>query len=602
MQWLFAMARVRLVSRSRLACWFVLACAGCDDGRAPAPGSIPRGIEGVAKDAGSGDGDGGARDAMTEPPGAKRDAGFSFDGFAVAETRDAAADGAAFEVPVGWRCREALGRDAICDCGCGAPDPACATPGCSAPGCSLPVCEACWGEGGELRDCGAPGAWSCERSRLGDGVCDCGCGAPDPDCEPGEGCYVFGCNVVGCERCRGASADGACGEPAAFTCGDRARENGACDCGCGNLDPECNASSCVSASCWASGCDVCHDAASAEVPCVPPAPVFVCAPAQRGDGACDCGCGAPDPDCQGKGCTEAGCGAAECDLCHDAFGRELPCPGQWTCPPSRFGDGLVCDCGCGRPDPDCRGEGCAGAECDAAACDVRHGQGGAPIQPSTWLCAADDFAAQNGCDCGCGALDPDCAGGCAEPGCRAQGCDRCRAADGSAIPCRWTCELARFDDGAQCDCGCGTFDPDCGGLGCHEPGCFAHGCDRCYASSGSEVLCEPSACSAVVFGDGVCDCGCRVDDVDCAAANDCVEPGCSADGCGRCHDANGDVQSCAAFYCELEQQGGGDGCNCGCGAPDPDCAIGQGCAQPGCIAQGCVTCRGVNGAPMSCAP
>jgi hypothetical protein len=73
-----------------------------------------------------------------------------------------------------------------------------------------------------------------------------------------------------------------------------------------------------------------------------------------------------------------------------------------------------------------------------------------------------------------------------------------------------------------------------------------------------------------VRGDGVCDCACRERDPDCAGAPAGLAPGCSASGCGRCHDAQGTGIACEDWACSVELQGGGDGCNCGCGAPDAD--------------------------------
>jgi hypothetical protein len=272
-----------------------------------------------------------------------------------------------------------------------------------------------------------------------------------------------------------------------------------------------------------------------------------CAPEQRGDGVCDCGCGRDDPDCEREGCAEPGCGVAACALCHDAIGRELPCPGHWTCSRARFGDALTCDCGCGHADPDCGADGCVEPGCEADGCDLRWSDG-APIRPGGWSCEAERFGTDGVCDCGCGQDDPDCAGD----------------------------------------------------LGCSAAGCYADGCGKCFGEDGSELSCERGACTAGFENDGVCDCGCRRDDPDCLAVRDCVEPGCSADGCGRCHNASGEVLTCAHWSCELERQGGGDGCACGCGAADPDCGAGQGCALPGCAAQACDTCRSEDGAPMSC--
>jgi hypothetical protein len=587
----------------RVSLALLCAVAACGGNARPAPAAVGTGSPthrdgGTAKDA--------AVDAAS--PHVAKDAGtrFGFGAFAVdasAGSPTQSTDSGTPTVPAGWQCRPELARDRVCDCGCGAPDGACATPSCTTPGCSLPVCAACFDVDGENRDCGAPGAWLCERARRSDGVCDCGCGALDPDCAGAGGCYQTDCNVEGCELCHGPGGSVECPKPAAFRCSKAVRGDGVCDCGCGNYDPDCKQSACTDAGCYASGCEVCHDQRGRAIACQPPAADWACDAAQRGDGVCDCGCGQDDPDCPKDGaCTQPGCSASACEQCHDTFGRLVPCPGLWTCGAARFADGRSCDCGCGRADPDCAGAGCAEAQCQASACDVRHDQTGRALAPASWTCAASAYGRGDGCDCGCGSADPDCTVGCVEPGCRAPACDHCRLANGTGFDCRWSCELARYGSGGSCDCGCGAFDPDCAGLGCYAPGCYADGCAHCFDSKGAENACQRGACAAGYQNDGVCDCGCRQDDPDCLTGNTCVEPGCSADGCARCHDTAGASASCSDWVCGLELQGGHDGCNCGCGALDPDCATGQGCAEAGCFTSGCVTCRSADGAPMSCAP
>lgn len=85
---------------------------------------------------------------------------------------------------------------------------------------------------------------------------------------------------------------------------------------------------------------------------------------------------------------------------------------------------------------------------------------------------------------------------------------------------------------------------------------------------------------------------------DATVADACVGPECDV-----CHGEAGAMMSCQAHWmCTFEREGGADGCNCGCGAPDPDCAAEAGCSEPGCKAQGCVTCRSAGGSPMSCTP
>jgi hypothetical protein len=76
---------------------------------------------------------------------------------------------------------------------------------------------------------------------------------------------------------------------------------------------------------------------------------------------------------------------------------------------------------------------CMGSDCDAC-----HGEAGATMScQSHWMCTFEREGGADGCNCGCGALDPDCAPktGCSEPGCTAHGCVTCRARDGSPMSC-----------------------------------------------------------------------------------------------------------------------------------------------------------------------
>jgi hypothetical protein len=50
-------------------------------------------------------------------------------------------------------------------------------------------------------------------------------------------------------------------------------------------------------------------------------------------------------------------------------------------------------------------------------------------------------------------------------------------------PVSWTCPDGYFDTQDGCDCGCGANDPDCSGDGCSGVGCRASGCEYCYDTS-----------------------------------------------------------------------------------------------------------------------
>jgi hypothetical protein len=97
-----------------------------------------------------------------------------------------------------------------------------------------------------------------------------------------------------------------------------------CDCGCGFVDPDCGGEGCIGLGCWESACDRCLDIQGEATICIPP--TWKCSPYYYGSNdGCDCGCGAPDPDCGNQGCTEATCTDGTCDYCYDGGGRTISC-------------------------------------------------------------------------------------------------------------------------------------------------------------------------------------------------------------------------------------------------------------------------------------
>ena len=286
---------------------------------------------------------------------------------------------------------------------------------------------------------------------------------------------------------------------------------------------------------------------------------WTCAVDKYGTGnGCDCGCGGLDPDCaEDEGCAEPGCQADGCNRCTDLDLNPIGCaPVEWLaalCKAEAYGTGDGCDCGCGVPDPDCGDDGCTEAGCGEDACEVcNDGQGGYVTCPN-WQCGAFDAA----CDCGCGAIDPYCREfdllGCTEEGCETPACDFCNEDGSGRVACGggWTCDESSYGLDGLCDCGCGAMDPDCAeGMGCDEMGCFALGCEVCH--SGSIVnACYPWICAPanepdnwVGYGaDDGCDCGCGVPDPDCDRMG-CNEPGCDVPACETCHDPLGRTVPC----------------------------------------------------------
>jgi hypothetical protein len=492
------------------------------------------------------DGGDGSVDARTDSPVATKDAGDAAEGSDSGPV-EAGVDSEA--KPPKWSCRESFLNDGVvCDCGCTAPDPDCRGAGCSEPGCSTSSCDVCFNLNGAAITCTVAPAWACGASEQNDGICDCGCGAPDPDCA-GEGCTTSGCATERCERC--------------------------------------------------------HGAAGAEMACEVDS--WICSQSVYGSGdGCDCGCGAPDPDCAGEGCMDRGCDAPTCLRCHDVYGRVAPCA-QWTCAPLAYADGNYCDCGCNRLDPDCGDKGCIGYPCaDGSACDYCYESDGSPRPCTAWSCSDISFDNEV-CDCGCGALDPDC--GRADPGCLDLGCTPTAACEmcvkgGQLVSCQWQCEPAKYDDGTSngCDCGCGAVDPDCGAEHtCAEPNCWGSGCDSCYDSDGNTFDCQTTNCDSAIIGkgDGVCDCGCGGLDPDCADSDKqgCAPAGCGLKSCDRCYDSDGKEIGC--WVCDPSSQND-DKCDCGCGVSDRACPSGQGCTSPGCSVIGCQVCHDLNGDIRPC--
>ena len=121
---------------------------------------------------------------------------------------------------------------------------------------------------------------------------------------------------------------------------------------------------------------------------------------------CDCGCGVVDPDC-------ADATVASCDYCQDTGSCGLgTCPANInatdnstcdtvTCGDNNVGPGEQCDDGNTTP-----GDGCD-ANCQWEV-------------PAAWACSMSYYGSNDGCDCGCGVVDPDC------PDATAASCDYCQ--------------------------------------------------------------------------------------------------------------------------------------------------------------------------------
>jgi len=208
-------------------------------------------------------------------------------------------------------------------------------------------------------------------------------------------------------------------------------------------------------------------------------PAWTCPPAWFGGGdGCDCGCGAVDSDCDDAtiaGCDTNGCATAgfvpdaqdpvECVSAADGGvtgDAGVVVPPEWTCLPAFFGGDDGCDCGCGVGDPDCTRSGID--QCDTNSCpNAAAGDVPDPDDetsciasvPSLWTCPADWYGTGDGCDCGCGVLDDDCASASVHA-CAANGCSDAGEVPDPDEPTR--CIADDGDDARVCACASTTAD------------------------------------------------------------------------------------------------------------------------------------------------
>ena len=503
-----------------------------------------------------------------------------------------ACNGAGLCVPTDWTCEvDAYGSDSVCDCACGIADPDCDEAGAPVNGCA---------EGEQCNTSGTcvPASWNCQVNwYASDSYCDCDCGAYDPDCDAATS-TLFNCED-GYDAC---NAYGIC-VPETWTCDDDSYDagDGVCDCDCGAYDPDCG-----DAGALVNGCANPDDTCNGAGLCVPAA--WTCDPdVYRSDVACDCACGVQDPDCDtaglplkgcedGDSCNNSGvcvpegwtcddswygsdawcdckCGVTDpdcdtstlvngCGIGETCNGSAICVPSTWTCDDDVYGNGLACDCACGAYDPDCDAagavvKGCLGTEsCNASGICV----------PNDWTCDGDNYQSGQACDCDCGAIDPDCDDATlVVKGCQATG-QACNAS-GHCVPLSWTCDDDIYHGGGgKCDCECGAYDPDCDDANSTVQGCLE---DEACNGSG---YCVPTdwGCDPDFYhgGGGICDCGCGAYDPD-------------------CDDADSEVQGCVEYVQQVCNSGGkcvpdgwdcpadfydyDDYCDCNCDVYDPTC-------------------------------
>ncbi len=222
--------------------------------------------------------------------------------------------------------------------------------------------------------------WTCDAAAYGDNICDCGCGSHDPACDSSPSCS----DGTSSDCCQKYLAPGSCvwtegnrwpysairsndntgcltGTPVGWTCPESTYGNGSCDCGCGVDDIDCaggkpceNDCSALGSCSFLDGCSVIDSGAPSQ--CTEKVAGWTCPLANYADGStCDCGCGAPDPDCNNKSACER-CDVGSCADpalgCAAIASDWSKCTSGWTCDFEFYGDGY-CDCGCGIVDIDC---------------------------------------------------------------------------------------------------------------------------------------------------------------------------------------------------------------------------------------------------------
>ena len=326
-------------------------------------------------------------------------------------------DNGVCKTPSGWTCLPFYYADgSSCDCGCGITDPDCDSEsrdecdtcyyGCSEESCPGPI------DADDNAICtGVPGAWRCKARFYNDGICDCGCGAVDFDCDPAEFDSCATCNLEGsCSKrdCEEGTVDedniAFCTRPAPpddWTCQSYAYADGfTCDCGCGAIDLDCPDDTIASCqSCGACGSGLCPGLVDpADISgCTDPPDRWYCQKSLYADGYCDCGCGVRDPDCADdlketcKRCSiyDGSCAPYDCSTIlptNNALCTDSP-PPEWTCPLDYYDDGR-CDCGCGIKDVDC-------ATAKRTSCQVCN----APGSCSDVRCKDSDIDADNNAIC-----------------------------------------------------------------------------------------------------------------------------------------------------------------------------------------------------------
>ncbi len=495
----------------------------------------------------------------------------------------------------GGSCGACSGDKAFCVAGqCSATcTPACAGAQCGDDGCGG-SCGACEG-GGTCSTTGrcVPKGWTCGATSWdGDGVCDCGCGVSDPDCA------VPGLTVKGCKAGEQCKADTCvAGPPSGWTCPAEAFDDGKiCDCDCGAVDPDCAKGdlpvpNCPTSVCAPDGtCGPCKPSCAGKE-CGPDGCGGICGVCLKDptkticdQGKCAAGC---TPKCGDHTCGPDGCGGS-CGACksgqHCALGqcqalaKDLSCVGH--CGKAAVG-GCGCDstcvigttcckdfvaaCGCV---PKCSGKTCGddgcGGSCGSCksgqACDVSGACVNDPCKPDP--CGGKGACLQGACTCLSGFDGAKC-GSCAAgfigfPDCKPDLCAKQTCSGkGACDPKSGACTCTKGFTGQSCQTctdpkkafpDCDKPLPPCAGQTCSNQGACDTTTGKCECNAGfggdSCQTCTSSAQKWPQCGEGKCTLTCKGKG-GCVTFNTCLcQPGFAGNLCEKCEDPTKTWPSC----------------------------------------------------------
>lgn len=321
---------------------------------------------------------------------------------------------------------------------------------------------------------------------------------------------------------------------------------------------------------------------------------WTCSGGMYDDGIyCHCGCGAFDVDCVKLELPIIGCGVMFEPICQNPTGEceeTVFGPDGWICHPNDYNTTNGCHCECGIWDPDCDDPNADVFWClfdIEPACEGPDGhciETSNIIVPELWICPLQYYNVNDGCDCNCGAWDPDCDNNetliynCYEfvlPICQLPD-GQCVETYNNVVPESWTCPLGYYNVSDGCDCNCGTWDPDCSNPESSIYNCQNYVLPACEYPTGvcieTDMSVPPEWQCSPYYYDGLdgCDCNCGAPDPDCDDSTQSVL-GCSEN--EVCSDGICTTLTTVPYnwMCLSLYYNATDGCDCMCGTTDPDC-------------------------------